>query len=96
MKASKQKAAAARRPGDLTAAQASIMFDDVERRDRNFVEQWRSCPDRRCQRNRQCLGCPKFPCTGGRMMGRRTKRQNQKLVRNFLRTPPEGFWEIVD
>ena len=96
MKASKQKAAAPKRPGDFTAAQASVLFDEVERRDRNFVELWRTCPDRRCRRRRQCLGCPKFPSTGGRMMGRRTKRQDHRLVDDFLRTPPPGFWEVVD
>jgi hypothetical protein len=96
MKASKQKPAASWRTGDYTAAQTSRMFDDLERRDRNFVELWRSCPDRHCRRSRQCLGCPKFPCTGGRMMGRRTKRQNLRLVRDFLRSPPPGFGTEAD
>ena len=96
MKASTQKAVSRRAPLGYTAEQRRILFDEIERRDRNFVELWRSCSDRRCRRRRQCLGCPKFPCTGGRMMGRRTKRQDWKLVQNFLRTPPEGFWEVVD
>ena len=96
MNAAKPKVAVPKRPGDFTAEQSRILFDEVERLHRNLVEMWRSCADRRCRRSRQCLGCPKFPCIGGRMMGRRTKRQNLRLVQNFLRTPPEGFWEEAE
>jgi hypothetical protein len=82
---------------DFTRDQDRIMFDDVERRHRNFVELWRGCADRRCRRQRECLGCPKFPCTGGRMMEDRTKRQNLRLARDLLHAPPPpGFLEAAD
>ena len=96
MKASRRKVATRRALVEFTADQSRILFDEIERRDRNFVELWRLCPDRRCRRSRQCLGCPKFPCTGGRIMGRRTKRQDWRLVHDFLRAPPPGFGPEVD
>jgi len=93
MKASKQRVALPAHPRNFTADQATIMFDDIERRHRNFMAMWRSCADRRCRRNQQCLGCPKFPCTGGRPMGRRSKRQNYRILREFFSAPPAALWD---
>jgi hypothetical protein len=90
MKASTRKAVSRRALVGYTAEQSRILFDEVERRHRNFVELWRLCPDRHCRRRRQCLGA-EFTCTGGRIMGRRTKRQDLRLVGDFLRAPPPGF-----
>ncbi len=79
----------------VTADQSRIMFDEVERLHRNFVEMWRTCANRRCRRSRQCLGCPSFPCTGGRVMGHRSRRQNQRLISLFFRSPPPDFGTLA-
>jgi hypothetical protein len=41
----------------------------------------------------QWLGCSKFPCTGGRPMGRRSKRQNYRILRDFFSAPPKTLWD---
>jgi len=96
MTAAKQKAIATGRRAELTAAQSRIVFDEVERLHRNFVEIWRRCPNRRCRRQRQCLGGAEPICTGGRTMPDRTKRQDWRLVKDFLRAPPPGYETAVD
>ena len=93
MKAFGRKAATPLVNEGFTAEQSRILFDDIQRRHRNFVEKWRLCPDRQCRRRRQCLGGAEPICTGGQIM-RSTKRQDRRLVRDFVRTPPPGFGPI--
>jgi len=74
----------------LTEAQTAALLEEWERRYRNLVEKWSLCPNRRCRRRKRCLG-PVFVCMRETWMRPPTKREDQRLLREFRRRPMRGL-----
>ena len=86
MKASKRRPAGSGSGVALSETQTKAVLEEWERRFRNLLEKWRLCPNRRCRRCKRCLG-PVFVCMRHVWMRPPTKRQDQRLLREFRRKP---------
>jgi len=81
-----QAAAEACRNDGLTDEQHKSMVEEFDRRIANFKSKWLVCRNRRCRRQRGCLG-PPFACNGSRSP-RWTTRLYRRLKRDIVRDPP--------
>jgi hypothetical protein len=87
LKSFRQQAAADARSTDgLSDEQHKAMEDEFDRRIANFKSNWLVCCNRRCRRQRGCLG-PPFACHGS-SPPRWTTRLYRRLKRDVVRNPP--------
>jgi hypothetical protein len=77
---------AARRAGDLSDEKHKARMEEFDRRILDFQEKWRLCGNRRCRRQRHCLG-PRFTCSNNHPP-RWSTRQYRRLMRDVVRKPP--------
>jgi hypothetical protein len=78
----------AQRRDGLTDEQRKAMMAEFDRRIGTFEEKWSLCGNRRCRRQRQCLG-PPFACNSKGWRAPWTKRQYRRLRRDVVRSPPK-------
>ncbi len=71
----------------LTDVQHKAMVAEFDRRIANFQNKWSLCRNRRCRRQRGCLG-PPFACNGS-SPPRWTTRLYRQLKRDIVRKPPQ-------